>query len=149
MLSIEPAGPGAMAELADDICAADMAEMTAAGLSVQEGLADVECQALRLDGRLVCLFGLTVNVKRDGPDGPGVPWMLCTNAISLVPRRWMALTARAIVSDWQASRAMLINMVHRRNARAVRFIEWLEFEVDRRPAGPDGEFWVFQWRRNV
>ena len=146
MLQISPAGSDALEELAADICAADLAELLAAGLTVREGLAGAECQALRLDGRLVCLFGLA---GHPGNDGAGVPWMLCTNALPLVPRRWMAKTSRRIVDEWRASRALLINMVHRRNQRAVRFVEWLGFDVDRSPAGPGGEFWVFEWRRHV
>ena len=143
MLSIEPGGPGAMAELAADICAADRAELRAAGLRAVEDMADVECQALRLDGRLVCLFGLAGHPKHEDF---GIPWMLCTNALPLVPHRWLALSSRAVLSDWRARRAVLIKMVHRHNRRAVRFIEWLGFEVDRTPTGPSGEFWVFQWR---
>lgn len=145
-LTIDTAGPEAIAELAADLCPGDLAELAASGINVEQDLADVECQALRVDGRLVCLFGLAGHPDLEGG---GIPWMLSTNALPLVPRRWVARTAREIVNDWRAERALLINMVHRRNRRAVRFIEWLGFDIDRTPAGPGGEFWVFQWRRHV
>jgi hypothetical protein len=145
MLTITQAGPEAAAELLADMHPDDCAEIKAAGISLDLGIG-LECRALRLDGRLVCLFGLAGHPV---DAGAGIPWMLCTNALAEVPRRWMANNARRIVNEWRAERSLLINMVHRRNRRAVRFIEWLGFDVDRTAAGPGGEFWVFQWRRHV
>lgn len=146
LLSIEPAHAGAVAELAADLCEADAAELLAAGLQLEQDLAGVECQALRIDGRLVCLFGLAGHPVAEGA---GIPWMLCTRALDLVPPRWLALQARQVVNGWRAERSLLVNMVHRKNRRALRFVEWLGFDVHRQPAGPGGEFFVFEWRRHV
>lgn len=144
MLTISPAKPGAAEELQRDMHPDDLAEIRAAGITLDLGVG-LECQELRIDGQLVCLFGLA---GHPNDAGAGIPWMLCTTALSRVPRRWMADNARRIVNGWRAERSLLINMVHRRNRRAVRFVEWLGFDVDREPTGPRGEFWVFSWRRS-
>lgn len=145
MLTIDTAGPGAVAELLATIRAEDAAELAAAGVD-GEALADVPLQALRWHGRLVALFGLA---GLPSLDGAGVPWMLCTKVLAEVPRRQMAAISRRVVLEWMGQRAYLVNLVHAKNRQAIRFVQWLGFTVDDEPAGPGGQFLTFSWSRNV
>lgn len=142
MLSIDPTpAPAAMQELIDDLHPDDAAELAAAGATLQhhEG---VSYHALRNDGRLVALFGLQPHPVLPGA---GIPWMLCTRHLEAVPRRRMAAVSVSVVHQWRQQCRLLQNMVHRRNERAMRFVQWLGFTIDRRPFGPGGEFFVFTW----
>jgi len=142
-----PAGAGAVDELAAALHPGDAAELAAAGLAgVAAAVAGAELSALRLaDGRLVCLFGCARH-----PDGTsGIPWMLCTTALASVPRRAMAEVSIAVAERWRREYPRLTNLVHRSNARAIRFIQWLGFTVLRRPCGPGGEFFLFGWSNDV
>lgn len=137
------AGPDALAELAADLHPDDAAELKASGLDLAQGI-PAEFQALRWGGKLVALFGLA-----EHPQGPafGVPWMLCTNVLGQVPARQMVDVSANVVWQWKARCTALQNLVHRRNARALRFIRWLGFTVDTTPCGPGGEFFCFTWSR--
>jgi hypothetical protein len=129
----------ARAELAADLHPDDAAELEAAGLDVAAALVGADCSALRWDGRLVALFGI---VKLGDT---GVPWMLSTNALDDVPRSAMAKISRQVVSEWQAHCVWLGNLVHCKNQRAIRFVQWLGFTVDNEPIGPNGAFLSFSW----
>jgi len=148
MLTIDPtpSGPVAIAELAAHLHPDDAAELRAAGVDLSDALAGAPLQALRWDGELVALFGCA---DHPGMDGAGIPWLLCTTALDKVPRRAMAGISARVVDGWRAGYSVLCNMVHRHNTRAVRFVRWLGFTVDLAPCGPGGEFFVFQWRRDV
>lgn len=145
MLTIEQAGPEAVDELAADLHPDDSAELAAAGVDLRTGISP-ECQALRWRGQLVALFGLVAHPLRQDA---GIPWMLCTNVLAQVPKRAMAAISRRVVADWQQQRAHLVNMVHRRNARALGFVRWLGFTVDETPTGPKSEFFIFHWSAHV
>lgn len=145
MLTIDTAGPEAVAELLATIRAEDAAEMAAAGVD-GEALTAVPLQALRWHGRLVALFGLA---GLPNVDGAGVPWMLCTKVLAEVPRRQMAAISRRVVLDWMSQRALLVNLVHAKNRQAIRFVQWLGFHVDHTPTGPGGQFFTFSWSRHV
>ena len=146
MLTIDPACPEDAADLAARITAADAAELSAAGTTVQDCLAGVDPMALRLDGVLVCLFGV---VSHPASAGGGVPWMLCTDTLAQVPPIAMAQVSERVVSCWRERFDYLTNLVHRRNRRAVRFVQWLGFTVGSTPCGPGQEFFAFEWRRDV
>lgn len=145
MLTIDTAGPEAVAELMAAIRAEDAAEMAAAGVD-GKALAAVPLQALRWHGRLVALFGLA---DLPNVDGAGVPWMLCTKVLAEVPRRQMAAISRRVVLGWMGQRALLVNLVHANNRQAIRFVQWLGFFVYDQPTGPGGQFFTFSWSRNV
>lgn len=145
MLTIDTATPEDAQRLAAALREDDAAELRAAGLTVEQALSGIRCQALRHDGQLVALFGCQ---PFPGKAGAGVPWMLCTQALSGVPRRAMAMVSDQVVSGWQATHAELSNMVHRRNAQALRFVRWLGFTVHPQPCGPGAEFLLFDWRRS-
>lgn len=140
MLTISPATAGDLADLAARMTEADRDELSAAGVDT-DALEGVPAQALRWHGRLVCLFGVVPGA------GAGVPWMLCTDTLTEVPRRSMALISRRVVAGWRGDYARLMNWVHRRNRTALRFLRFLGFVIDETPAGPGGEFFTFTWER--
>jgi hypothetical protein len=141
MLTIEDATQAHRAELSWRLCPEDAAELDAAGLTLGciEG---VPAQALTMDGRLVCLFGVE-SMKCDPM--AGVPWMLCTDALAEVPRRAMADVSAQVVAVWRGEFARLSNLVHSENRRALRFLRFLGFTVHLQPAGPGGAFYLFTW----
>jgi hypothetical protein len=145
MLTIEDATPEDAQRLAAALRDDDAAELRAAGLTVQQALTGVRCQALRYDGELVALFGCQ---PFPGKPDAGVPWMLCTQVLPRVPRRAMAMLSDQVLSGWQATHAELSNLVHRRNEQALRFVRWLGFNVHPQPCGPGAEFFLFDWRRS-
>ena len=143
MLKIHDGTPTTTLELATLLHPADAAELAAAGQHIGAVLEGVQMLELRNGDDLVCAFGVQPG------DGYGIPWMLCTDAVDRVPRRAMAAVSRQVVDGWKASHDALLNMVHARNERAVRFVQWLGFTVEPEPIGPGGEFRAFWWRRHV
>ena len=140
MLTIEPATHAHRAELSWRLCPEDAAQLDAAGLTLH-CIDGVPAQALTMDGRLVCLFGVS-----EPEHGPAIPWMLCTTLIAEVPRRGMAEVSAGVVDGWRRQYAELANLVHRENRRALRFLRFLGFNVGQRPCGPGGAFYLFTWR---
>lgn len=143
MLKIHEGTPTTAIELATLLHPADAAELAAAGQHIGAVLEGVKLTELRQGDDLVCAFGVAPG------DGFGVPWMLCTELVDKVPRKAMAAVSRQVVDGWKEGHALLMNMVHAQNLRAVRFVEWLGFTVEPEPVGPGGEFRVFWWRRHV
>ena len=127
-------------ELAANLHPADAAELEAAGLGLHEALSAASLNALRDGDTLIALFGVAPHPSK----GWAVPWMLCTRAIDGVPKRAMAKVSRAVVDSWQEHFEGLENMVHADNARAVRFLEWLGFNIE-----PGAVFRRFTWSRHV
>ncbi|WP_088383874.1 hypothetical protein [Roseateles aquatilis] len=146
MLTISSALPCDVADLAARITEFDALELKAAGITVEGATANVQPLALRLAGELVCLFGA---VPHPAAAGAAIPWMLCTRTLERVPRRAMAAVSARVVADWCGRFTYLTNIVHRRNRRAIRFVQWLGFTVGDVPCGPGQEFYAFEWRRNV
>ncbi len=146
MLTINYADCSAIDELAANLHPDDAAELAAAGTNLHQALRDAPLQALRWHDQLVCLFGC---VRHPVEAAVGIPWMLCTQALHEVPARQMALISRAVVIEWRAEFRALCNMVHRRNARALRFVNWLGFTVNNEPCGPGQEFFIFDWSGHV
>ena len=145
MLTIEPAKGTTVAMLSQRLHPADAAELVAAGAPPLPALmVGVDMQELRWRGELVCAFG-----ARDFPGRPGcgIPWMLCTELVDQVPRRAMARVSLQVMASWRARYSALYNMVHTENQRAVRFVQWLGFEVSSQPCGPGDAFRIFEWRR--
>lgn len=140
MLTIEPATHAHRAELSWRLCPEDAAELDAAGITLN-CIDGVPAQALTMDGRLVCLFGVNEPER-----GPAIPWMLCTTLIAEVPRRGMAEVSAGVVDGWRRQYAELTNLVHRENRRALRFLRFLGFDVGCKPCGPGGAFYLFTWR---
>lgn len=145
MLHITDSTPDDVADLAARVIDEDAAELRAAGLDVATCLSSVPAKALRLDGELVCLFGVVTHPESSRG---GIPWMLCTDTLKRVPRRAMAVISDQVVSTWRESFDHLSNLIHRRNARAIAFVRWLGFTVGSTPCGPGQEFYTFEWSRS-
>lgn len=148
MLTLRHLDPDRMLAAAANLCAADLAELRAAGIDdaltmLQHALP--EClwvQEATWEGETVAIFG--VRPMQDA----GVPWMLTTTAMDRAGHAAVALAARRAVRRMQREFPRLLNMVHRRNERAIRFVQALGFHVHRdQPCGPGGEFFLFEWER--
>lgn len=143
MLTVSPASAGAVSELSDALHPDDAAELKAALVpDLAAMLSGVPMMELRSAEGLVALFG----VQNIGPRA-GVPWMLCTTLLDKVPRHEMAQVSLSVVGEWMDFHDSLVNMVHRHNKRAIRFVQFLGFEVHTTPVGPGKDFYRFEWRR--
>lgn len=147
MLQILPLTFDRIAAVAADICAADQAEMSAAGIADTVGMlreALPNCtwaQEAAWCGQTIAIFGVRPH------DGYGVPWMLTTNHMGVACGAAVAVAARRAVLRMRGEFDRLVNLVHRHNDRAIRFVEALRFTVHREPCGPGGEFYLFDWER--
>jgi hypothetical protein len=145
MLTIETLFEPPVDALAASIHPNDAAELAAALLDVPSALQCVhECKAAFWNGQMIAVFGAQPIV-----DGGAVPWMLSTTAIDTAGRRDVAYAALLIVRGWMDSYRYLKNMIHQRNDRAIRLVQWLGFTVHDQPIGTGGAFLMFEWRRNV
>lgn len=94
-----------------------------------------------VDGRPAIAYGVTPTAD----PRIGSAWMLATDDLRLVSRAFIA-RCRAEVRLMEQTFLVLTNEVHRENALALRWLEWLGFTIDReRPSGPNGELFVF-WK---
>lgn len=147
MLVLRDADLARIVPIAADLCASDLEEIAAAGITdtvgmLQEALPSCAwVQEAVWDGQTIAIFGVRPH------EGVGVPWMLTTTHMAAAERSAVAIAARRAVLRMRGDFSRLANLVHRRNARAIRFIEALQFKVHREPTGPDGEFYLFDWER--
>lgn len=131
------------------LCAADRAEMTAAGIADVDAMlreAVPTCtwaDEARWNGEPIAIYGV-----RQLQYGVGVPWMLSTSRLTAASARAVAKQARREVARMQQEFSGLVNLVHAQNSRAIAFVKWLGFDVDElNPKGPAGQFYAFRWRR--
>ena len=136
--------------IAADLCAEYMAELDAAGIADAVAMlreAVPWClwvQEADWDGKPIAVFGVRPH------HGMGVPWMLTTAHMDGAASSAVAMAARRAVLRMRGDFSRLANLVHRRNERAIRFIEALRFNVHRdTPRGPRGEFYLFDWEREA
>ena len=149
MLTVRPLTFDRIVPCAAELCAADMAELDAAGIEdarmmLVDALPTCSWAQEALWGeRPIAIFGV-----RPLPGGSvGVPWMLTTVHMSGAERAAVARCAVQAVAKMRAEFPRLRNFVHASNARAIRFIKFLGFAVDSRPTGPNGAFYAFEWSR--
>jgi hypothetical protein len=97
--------------------------------------ASVEAWTVEVNGTPAALFGLA-----RGGAGKGMPWLLATD---LFVTAWMGVARRArrIVQTW-ARYAPLENWCDPRNEVALRFLEWLGFEVEPVKGRTLARFWM-------
>lgn len=126
-------------ELAANLRDQDVAELRAVGLDDLAGAiaASVEnsrlCWAARIDGRMVCIFGVAVHGTLLAP--VGVPWMLGTPLVPTYRHRLARLTPRYIGEMIKVA-PLLLNYVHAHNTVAVRWLKRTGFHLH--PAVPYG-----------
>lgn len=109
---------------------ADRRECGAFGHSPTEALTGALRSSLwavtaMFDGEPHAMLGVT---PRNMMEGSGVPWMLGTERIYDSGRE-MVRYAPAILREMFDSFTVLENYVAADNARAVRFLRWLDFEI--------------------
>ena len=118
--------------------AADLAELAASGSepleSLLRGIRDsVYCRTLLADGVPVMIWGVTQLT-----DTVWSPWALGTDAINN-DRRGFMVFSREELDRVAAQYPVLFNHVDARNATAIRWLQWLGFDVmDPEPIGVDG-----------
>lgn len=120
----------------DEARQADIDEMEAAsGWTISEALeyalqVSIQPSVIVINGEIVAALG-------DCPhaDGIGVPWLISTNAMDRHPRAFLRI-CQQLVLGMSERHAVLMNFVDARNIRAIRWLQWLGFQVG--PAQPYG-----------
>jgi GNAT superfamily N-acetyltransferase len=149
MLTIRPLEFDRIVPVAANLCAADMAELDAAGIEDAKAMlldAVPHCcwaKEARWNDQSVAIFGVRPLEGRD----VGVPWMLTTKHMEAAERAAVAMAAMRAVRQMRIEFPRLMNLVHAQNARAIRFIQALGFTVDDAPLGRGGAFRRFHWER--
>ncbi|MBR0568373.1 hypothetical protein J5J83_19805 [Azoarcus sp. L1K30] len=92
------------------------------------------CCSARIDEVPSLLFGVCDSAVK----GVGIPWMVSTDGISRIKRPFVK-RCTIVVDRMRNDFRTLYNRVHRENAIAIRWLEWLGFEVER----TDDEFLNF------
>lgn len=150
MLHVHDLTPDRIAPVALALREADQAELTAAGIEdTVTMLMDAlpECAWARVaewNDRPVFMYG----VRPLAGGEIGVPWMLSTVDLEKAERIAVARLAREVMAQMQAEFPVLTNMVHAENVEAIKFIEWLGFDVSDKLTGPGYRFRQFIWRRD-
>jgi len=96
-----------------------------------------------VDGEVACIFGVGVTSNLTGW---GSPWMLASSLLRDHPRAF--LSKNKIWMEYQQARwSRLENFVDARHHVAVRWLEWMGFDLDEpAPYGLDGmDFHKFHW----
>ncbi len=96
------------------------------------------------DGRVVCVFGVG---EWSVLSLYGIPWLLGSEELPQHARRFLRLTWDYMIEMRQRYRLMQ-NHVDARNIEAVKWLRWLDFEIDPAlPFGPDQlPFHRFYWK---
>lgn len=109
----------------------DACEVAACGLSKEHAIAQslersLWAETYLVDAEVAAImgFGLSAIVG-----GHGVPWLLTGPACERHKRRFMAESRRQVARMLDQA-SPLINHVHADYGRAVRWLEWLGFEID-------------------
>jgi hypothetical protein len=151
-LTFHPPTTDRVQHIADNLREADIIELaiTSPDDPVRQILADSVRSsrwaiAAEVDGVPAILYGVAPS---EHDPNVGVPWMLATDDLLKVRREFLARCRRE-VRLMQQRYLVLANEVHRDNAVAIRWLEWLGFTVDRsRPTGPGGALYAF-WKGPV
>lgn len=132
MLHLTDLQDGDLQFVAENMRAADVAELEAAGgRAPLHALSDavqvsVWRGVLRLRDQPLCIYGL----REDPNDSTvGIPWMLGTDVIAQHPKEFMRYS-RQVVEAMNDHRALLINLVDSRNLVSIAYLRRLGFVVD-------------------
>jgi hypothetical protein len=148
-VTFHPATPERVAYIAAHLRAMDRAELaiTSPGEAVAEIL-DYSVAASRwaivveVDGRPAIVYGVAPTTD----PMIGRAWLLATDDLLKITRRFFLDRCRREVRLMQQKFAVLTNEAHRDNVVVLRWLEWLGFYIDRdNPVGPNGELFVF-WK---
>lgn len=126
-------------QFAADIAAEDEAEVLAVGHSSALAAAEVSVLGSRdtyawiVNERPICLFGIGASTFLATYEYS--PWLLATPAIRRYPV-FFARSSRKVVAVWRQRYGAMRNYVDARHVRAVRWVQWMGFQVS--PAFPLG-----------
>lgn len=136
--AIDPATLEDILELAPRVRQADADEMRAShGLNPMEGLTQslalsTHAWAGKLDGRVVCVFGVAPATVLTGD---GMPWFVASDDIARHQILFLRF-CKPVVHEMLRMYPRLFNWVDARNRKAIRWLKWLGFELH--PAKPWG-----------
>ena len=97
-----------------------------------------------VDGEVVCMFGVAgASLMSDR----GSPWML-TSDVLVHHARVFLRGAREAIAYWKKDYSYLCNFVDARNTQAIRWLQWLGFDIlPPRAFGPqDMMFHIFEMK---
>ncbi len=129
---VVPAEQRHIEELINTMREADRVELWAASRSTPE---QALSNALRsshqawtglIDGEVACMFGV---VPQSWMHGTGYPWMLGSELI-VTHQKLFLRRCRGQVQSMAQSFRYLHNYVDARNDKAIRWLEWLGFEIE-------------------
>jgi hypothetical protein len=152
-LALHPISDAAIDYVLEHLSAEDAAELAAAGPhDWHQHFRDAAAHALTAGtittaaGTPIAVYGLTPHVSAEGV---AIPWMMGTDGVIEHARDFAAISL-AVVDEMRQCAAVLINAVHARHTRAVRWLEWLGFHVKHSErVGPGNEFIPFEMRCHV
>jgi len=130
-------------ELAPLLRVEDRLEVLALGLNPIEGLLQSlagaqEAWTYRAQGQIVCMAGIA---PRSLIGRTGVPWLLGTELVVRHRRSFMVETRR-VVARWLTHFDALTNIVDARYEAAIRWLDWLGFEIGEPFPLANGQFRV-------
>lgn len=141
MITVRPMLAEDIASVAAVAREADAHElMDGAGVTVERALRDgldrsVRCALIMAGDLPLAAFG---DVCHSPLGGVGIPWLVSTDHITKHARGFLRV-CRPLVADMLTRHLVLINYVDDRNTAAIRWLEWLGFEMSEpMPAGVRG-----------
>jgi hypothetical protein len=141
MITVRPMHAGDIAGIAASARRADVEEMRdGAGVSIEQALEHGLARSLRC--ALIMAGDLPLAAFGDACQSPlggvGIPWLVSTDHITAHARGFLRV-CRPLVADMLTRHQVLINYVDARNVAAIRWLEWLGFEMSEpMPAGVRG-----------
>ena len=130
MIELVPASLVHVGPIATRMRPADVEEVGAFGRTPKQALrlglrASIDSRTVMIDGKPEGMMGLfPVNAL----ERVGAPWMLGTEKLYGHGKAWMTLFPQ-MVERWCDSTRNLSNLIGRRNARAIRLLRRLGFEI--------------------
>ena len=122
----------------------EMAEMRPYDAAVYSVASSRYSRAIYVNGEICCIYGVGTD---EDDDSLGVPWMLSTDELAKYPRLIVSL-GREAVAEMKELYIALANYVHVDNAVAIRWLEWLGFDVEEADERDSrGENFRFFWTR--
>lgn len=151
MIEIVPATHEAVDYIANRLREADIAELNASRIDASPYdivLESVElsdwCNVVLIDGIPSIVFGVCPSAEKDS----GVPWLLGTDDMDKI-KRHLLIGCSSFIEKMLSKYSFLYNIVHCDNAKAIRWLEWLGFHVEKEFIGPLNQFHFFWMNKHV
>ncbi len=147
-LALVPLTDAAIEHVIENLSAADRAELAAANVRypleifLRARREAVVCGAVERDGLPVAVWGACPHPL--DPDS-GLVWMVGTEDVRGTGRAGARLSRTALARIRPHFR-QLVNWVHVEHRRAIAWLWWLGFHIERTPVGPGGAFLTFSMK---